>query len=363
MQKYSILTKLRHILSRSLASVVYYSRALKLVSFLVNHCHTQKDAWLTVAVSNVNRKRSCKLQILVYHRVNDENDRFFPGTPTAVFAAQMDYLASNWSVLALEDAVEGLRGGGLPRNAIAVTFDDGYKDNYVNAFPILKRLSIPATVFLAVGSIGSGQPLWHDRVFVAFRETRVKVLRGFGGKLNSYSLRTEEERLFAQREILKSLWSMEDHERYACIDELGRRLRVDDAREAPDLMLSWDEVRIMRQNGITFGSHTVTHPILARTSQGDAMREIRQSKEVIERNVGQPVTSFAYPVGRRQDYSEGVKCLLRDAGYACALTMLPGVNREDQDLFEMRRVTAWETHIPAFAVKLTWHRVRENRGI
>jgi hypothetical protein len=193
-------------------------------------------------------------------------------------------------------------------------------------------------------------------VFSAFRETRVASLDGIAGDGRRYPLRNLEEKLFAQREVLRLLWALDDCERLSWIDCLVARLEVCDRRERPDLMLSWEEIKTMQEHKINFGSHTVTHPILSRISPDKIRRELTISKETIEKQLGVPVRTFAYPVGRGQDFNEEVKTLLQEAGYVCGLTTILGPNEPRQDPFELRRGTPWETYLPAFAAKLSWYK-------
>ena len=101
--------------------------------------------------------------ILTFHRVNDDDDPFLPSMPTAVFAARMAHIARHYRVLAVEDLVERVRQGTAPRNALALTFDDGYRDNLSHAAPILAQHGLPATIFLATGYIGTPDVPWFDR--------------------------------------------------------------------------------------------------------------------------------------------------------------------------------------------------------
>jgi peptidoglycan/xylan/chitin deacetylase (PgdA/CDA1 family) len=304
----------------------------------------------------VKRRKTRNVQIFVYHRVNDELDPFFPAIPTGLFAKQMDYLASNFKVLSLEEAVERMKRQDVPDNAVAVTFDDGYRDNFLNAFPVLQRLSIPATIFLATGAVDSRKVLWHDRMFSAFRETQVPFLDGFDSGSQRYPLRTLQEKVLVQREVLKFLRTLKDDERSCWIDRLIERLQVVDRKEVPHLMLTWDEVKIMHGSGISFGSHTATHPVLSKLSLDKAREEIYESKKAIEEKLGVAVKTFAYPSGNKEDYNEAAKNILKEAGYICALTAIFGTNENGRDLFELRRGTPWESYLPTFAVKLNWYK-------
>jgi peptidoglycan/xylan/chitin deacetylase (PgdA/CDA1 family) len=309
----------------------------------------------TLAAPFLARRHSGSLQILTYHRVNDERDPFFPGVPTAVFAAQMEYLARNFTVCNLDDAVDALGRRDVPPNAVAVTFDDGYRDNYVHAFPILRAFGVPATVFLATDVIGSGRMLWHDRVFTAFRQTRKTVLHDGAGR-TSYVLTTTADRLAAQLKVLELLRRLEEGERTVWIDRLIEQLDVREPEDGTGLMLAWDEVEAMSRQGVTFGSHTATHPILSRLSVPRQVEEVVRSKEAIERHTGRPVRSFAYPNGRAQDFGPETKDALRAAGYAYAVTTIFGLNGPGDDVFELRRGQPWDWHLPTFALKLSWYR-------
>jgi peptidoglycan/xylan/chitin deacetylase (PgdA/CDA1 family) len=268
----------------------------------------------------------------------------------------MDYLAHRFNVLPLLDAVERIHAKDIPDNALVLTFDDGYRDNFVHAYPILRRFSLPATIFLATAPLDSDEPLWHDVVFHAFRHTSTPTLSNFGASSAVYPLRTTREKLDAQHRVLDFLWTLDQSDRELWIHRLRHALCVRDKDPQVDLMLSWDEIRLMHATGICFGSHTVNHPILAKIPRDIADEEIRTSKAIIERRLGAPVKSFAYPNGKRSDFSDETKQLVRDAGYGCAVTTLFGSNGPDSDPFELRRLGPPGESLADFAVKLHWYK-------
>jgi peptidoglycan/xylan/chitin deacetylase (PgdA/CDA1 family) len=345
--------KYKQSIIKAVARLFFYSGALYLFNRIVNRFQANENKEGKLVFPFLRKRKYGNVQILVYHRVNDDHDRYFSGMPLKVFRKQMEYLADNFNVCSLEEAVERMTRKDIPDNTVVITFDDGYRDNYLSAFPILKELSIPATIFLATDAIGSQRILWHDRVFSAFRRTRVAVLDGFGNYSQRYPLSTVEEKLFAQGAFLKFLWSLDDHEKTFWIDFLVEKLEVTDRKEMPGLMLSWEEVKIMHESGISFGSHTVTHPILSKLSVDRARQEIQESKTVIEQKLRTPIRTFAYPNGRKDDFNESIKNLLKDAGYACALTTKFGTNESDEDLFELRRATPWDLDIYTFGLRLS----------
>lgn len=270
----------------------------------------------------------------------------------------MRFLTEHFTVCPLKELVQRMKDDDLPANAIAVTFDDGYRDNYLNAFAILRRYSVPATIFLATGVIGSERPLWHDQVFAAFRDTGVSELAGFGPGNPSLSLTPLKKKLEAQKQILEYLWSLDHQGREVAIRQLRERLAVVEGRKTDTrrLMLSWEEVSEMNRYGIQFGAHTVSHPILSKLTVEDARQEICGSKRTIDEVLENAVTAFAYPVGRRIDFTETTKAIVEEAGFCCALTMILGNNEVETDLYEMRRIAPWDEDCEAFGLRLSYYK-------
>lgn len=310
----------------------------------------------------VRGRRSRHVQILAYHRVAVAGDDFLPHTPRTTFERQMEHLASDYHVCSLGEAVERLERDDVPDNALVLTFDDGYRDNYLHAFPVLRRFGLTATTFLATDAIGSGRILWHDRVFRAFAVTREAWLRDYGADHAHYPLASAADRAAARSRVLQFLRRLAPAERVTWLDRLVHELRVDEPATVPELMLSWEQVREMQRAGLAFGSHTVTHPILSTLSAEQARHELVESKREIERQLQCPVTAFAYPNGSRADFDESSKRLLREVGYTCAVTTLPGTNRPPAegvpcDLLELRRDGARDEGAALFAARLTWSRL------
>ena len=342
---------------KTLMLFLFYLQFLVLINKFVNKFCVRKNTHGLLRFPFIKRKNFNNVQIFAYHRVNNQRDPFFRGISIDTFKKQIEYIAYRFNVLSLEDAVEQMRREDVVDNAIVITFDDGYRDVYLHAFPILKQFSIPATVFLPTAVIGSGQVLWHDRVFSAFRETREPFLKEYGKNPKTYPMRILHEKLLTLYEILQFLRSLDGDERSFWIERLVDNLCVTDIKETPNLMLTWDDVKHMHENGLYFGSHTVTHPILSRTPCDEIRKELYESKNTIEENLCSPVRTFAYPVGRREDFNDNVKNLLKEVGYICALTMIFGTNEPRQDLFSLRRGQPWEEHLPTFATKLHWYKL------
>jgi peptidoglycan/xylan/chitin deacetylase (PgdA/CDA1 family)/CelD/BcsL family acetyltransferase involved in cellulose biosynthesis len=308
------------------------------------------------------RRRVPVLHILMFHRVNDDGDLFFSNAlPVRVFRGQMEYLAKHFPVVSLDD----FSGKGLPQNGrkyyVAITFDDGYRDNFLHAFPVLRELGLPATVFLTTGYVESGEPPWYDQVCLAFKlttQTRLSLAEGGGPESN---LAQSEERLEALQKTLAWLRTLGEESRREALGELFRALRVPTPLTLPNVMLNWSEIRQMARNGVRFGAHTVTHPVLAKLPPERLQEEILGSKKVIEERLQMPVRHFSYPFGRSFDIGEEAKGVVQQAGFETAVTTIWGFNRPGDDPYSLRRFTPWETALGAFAIRLDWFRLSGSR--
>jgi peptidoglycan/xylan/chitin deacetylase (PgdA/CDA1 family) len=306
---------------------------------------------LTIAAGLARRA----FPILTYHRVNDHRDPFFAALPTDVLEAQARHLARHYAVLSVEELVDRMSLGTLPRNAAAITFDDGYRDTLTHAAPILARHGLAATVFLATGFVGTTDMPWHDRLASAFKlSARATVISPSGEEL---VIESREGRLAALAETRAQLKTLGEEQFRRAFNQLLEGLGASDHRAAENAMLSWDEVRSLRGQGFVIGAHTVSHPILSRVSPERARAEILGSREMIQGACGVAPRSFAYPNGRPADYTAEVVDIVRAAGFSCAVTTRFGLNTARTSPWELQRGQPWEEDLPTFALKLAWYRM------
>ena len=347
---------------RLISTGLYVSGALAILRWCAKSIMPVQDQWQRATFPFIKVRKAPNLQILTYHRVNDEQDSLFPATPIRVFEEQMVHVAKHYHVCALEEAVERFEKKDLPPNALAMTFDDGYRDNYLHAFPVVRNLSLPMTIFLATDAIGTGRTLWHDRVFSAFRETKAPDLTGFDSSVEQVRLGSLPQRILAMEKVLAILRQLDEAERNQRISLLCRCLAVEERRVDHNLMLSWDDVRLMSRDHVSFGSHTASHPILARVSAEETEAQLVRSCEAIRQHLGQQPMTFAYPNGTKADFNNVTKQILKRLGFTCAVTTEFGINEPGADMFELKRGRPWEDHLPTFAFKLSWHRLMSSQA-
>jgi peptidoglycan/xylan/chitin deacetylase (PgdA/CDA1 family) len=243
----------------------------------------------------------------------------------------MEYLRRKYTILPLEEAIERLTNGTLPPYSMAVTFDDGYENNYTYAFPVLRAHSVPATIYVTTDFVDKKTPLWVDRLEYVIgmapggkdvsREEKIAVDAALRAKLKLFEKKKREERLKA----------LEADAGIAMTDFSG-----DKGVYAP---LTWEECRMMRPWRIAFGAHTKSHPILSRTSIFDQRDEIGESRRVVSQSLGSVSSVFAYPNGQPGDWTPETEETLQELGFSAALTTIPGVNTRRTNPYAMRRIT------------------------
>jgi peptidoglycan/xylan/chitin deacetylase (PgdA/CDA1 family) len=307
-------------------------------------------------VPRFHRRSGAPFQILIYHRVNSVQKPFMLDTiDVGWFERQMAYLSRHYHLLSLRQMLALAETGDLPPGAMAVTFDDGYQDNFTHAFPILKKYGVPATIFLATGSIGTGVPLWYEQVLIAFERTQsASFTDPRDGR--AYDITPVGDRRALVFRILPELMKMEAEERLRVVKKIIRALGEAEEISDPDLMLTWDQVRQMRREGIEFGAHTVTHPILSRQKPEGVWWELVTSKSKVESELQEEIPLFAYPNGKPDDYNPGVIEMVKKAGFRCAVTTSFGINQAGTDPYQWRRGVPWEKDISLFALKLAFYR-------
>src|SRR5579885_2506290 len=278
-----------------LATLFYYSGLVKL------------SRWLM-------RDSQRRVIILNYHRASGGDLR-----------RQLLYLRRHYRIMPMEEALAELYTPAEKqerrydrRTPLVLTFDDGYRDFYTHAFKLACQLQIPITVFLIPGSVESGRCFWLEEEKQLVADTRVDQVT-----LDGYTYHLSQA-----------------NERSALSQAIDRRLRAAPSVKERETFLTWDEIRTMQQSGwVTFGAHSMNHPILAALADPAELHyEIKACRTLLEQQLGCAVRTFAYPVGKPEDFGEEAVKVVQEAGYVCAVTTVYGYATMQSDPFRIERL-------------------------
>jgi peptidoglycan/xylan/chitin deacetylase (PgdA/CDA1 family) len=292
------------------------------------------------------------LTVLTYHRIAEPGTNLFfdpviSATPDS-FRAQIDWLYNHTRILTLEELINRAHNGSLGREpALLVTFDDGYRDNFDVAVPILAERNVPATFFIPTAFLETPHLPWWDEVAYVIKRTRVcRLTLERSPEQRASPLEIDLEtipRTTAIMTIIRAVLEETVGDERRFLDQLAARaeVTVDAESLGRSLFMSWDQVRRLPEAGaeFTIGSHSHSHPNLARLDDDSQRRELTDSKKILETRVGCEIKAFAYPYGWPGTYTKGTKAIVTEAGYSLAFASCEGVTRaESFDPLEISRL-------------------------
>lgn len=311
---------------------------------------------LGILDSLISRKKAAEnlpLYILSYHRFSPYKE-VIPSIPPRLsvkaFKQQIEYIRNNFEPVPLSLIAECIhKVKPFPKNCLTITIDDGYRDNYLYAYPILKNYKVPATIFLITSCIDGKQIPWDAKISFAISHTHLEEI--YIEELGFFNLKGEKKRYMAAKTIIKKIKRITDERKNLLIEKLLRIAKVNIPPDlGKELMLSWKEIREMSEGGIEFGAHTLSHPILTNIPWEKATEEIEMSKREIEEKLGKRVVSFAYPSGI---YDRKIAKLVRKAGFLCAVTTDMEEITPSSDPYQLGRVIGIDEDFTKFKVILS----------
>ena len=320
---------------------------------------------------------SSRALILMYHRVTDlANDPYFLAVTPNHFAEHMEIVRKHCRPLWLQQLVEALRDGNVPKRAIVVTFDDGYADNLYNAKPLLERYDIPATVFVTTGHIGNPSEFWWDeldRLLLQPGTLPPRLELSLDGRAWQWELGEAATYTTADHERHRA-WHIEReddptprHRLHRSLYPLLHSSTQKDQRQLMDNLRAWagagrtgrpthrtllhDElIHLADRRLIEIGAHTVTHPVLGTLPLAAQRDEIRHGRARIQELLDRPVISFAYPHG---SYTQETIAVVQEAGFSFACSSDTAVVRRGSDGFRLPRMSMRNWDGEAFSRWLT----------
>ena len=285
------------------------------------------------------------LLVVNYHRIgNCENNRFDDGVFSAsaeAFEAQVVYLRKHFRLLTLTELLEFSRTGfPFPEPCALITFDDGYRDNFDRAFPILRKHNASAVFFVPTDYIENPHLPWWDHIAYVVKTTKCRTLALKTNPPVTIDLTTtsRKDAIFQILQVFKMASKANEAVFLSQLEEAAE-VQVDRTALGRELFMSWSDLRRMVAAGMSIGSHTHTHQILAQLSETQQHYELKLSKEILQERLQQPVDSISYPVGVLGTFTTRTKQLSKDSGYQIGFAFYGGINRPGQtDPFEIKRI-------------------------
>jgi peptidoglycan/xylan/chitin deacetylase (PgdA/CDA1 family) len=283
--------------------------------------------------------------VLTYHRIRADRlveeslleDRVF-GPTQSEFEEQIKWLKRNFDVLSESELLDTVFASRYRGRYAAITFDDGYRDNYDLAYPVLRAHSLPAIFFVCPGLLDARRLGWWDLIAYFIKQTEKPSISLLGEVIPLGARKTE---------AIDKLNNWMKQRPNAITINLMEMLSAACGVAFPDgefqgrHLMTWDQVREVSGDGVAIGSHTSTHPVLATLDEPSQKRELAESRAALEQRINTKVRTLAYPVGSYRNFTTATMRIARECGYEAAFSFhsggnLPGtVNR-----YNVRRIAA-----------------------
>jgi peptidoglycan/xylan/chitin deacetylase (PgdA/CDA1 family) len=298
--------------------------------------------------------------ILRYHSVHDHPEKFATTIgcdsihAASIFTWQMELLARRFNPVSMDDVLLFLKGTkSLPPRAVVVTLDDGYKDNFQIAAPILNRVGIPATFYVLVDSVDRSRAPWYCRLRQIFLTSRGGSWKDpTTGKVHKITNPSDRDAAFLAAVEFCAKAGVSEREQYVLDAESSLDPEVFPAES--ELMMTWDDVRSLVKSGHNVGAHTMTHPNLAHISADEVRTELADAKRKLESELGRTVLHFSYPSPALSPiWNMSTLKLTAEVGYSTAVTTMCSAVWNDTNALALPR-----TYIPRDKPEFLWNTER-----
>lgn len=283
------------------------------------------------------------LYVFNYHRIGNSNSTDFDSNVFSCtaenFSRHLKIIKSRFEIINMEKLVDIIENKSTIEQPFAlITFDDGYIDNYELAYPILKKMHIPATFFIPTSYIGNNFIPWWDEIAWMIKKTAINSIKlpDWEAAVTMTKENINNSIRLVLNNIKKSATLSIDEKLHQLRDLLGCACPDDGSIS---LFMSWDHLREMQKAGMNIGSHTHTHQILSHLTEKEQLSELIQSRKILEKQLGISIDSFAFPVGKANTYTSKTLMLCEQAGYKVAFSFIHGYNPSPSSkCFELLRM-------------------------
>ncbi len=294
----------------------------------------------------------------LFHRVNPERDPLWDPIDVRLFDKIINYISKKYETILFEDLAFVEEYKKKKNRYATIMFDDGYKDNIEHALPILEKYKVKASFYVVTNCIDQNIPTWTHVLENAFQKTEKKGIElsfdFLPNKFQKASFYQNSDRLSFVAELKPFLKTIDHKKREQVLDHITQQFSD---VEVSQLMMNWDDLRILRDKGHYIGSHTVNHSMLGTMEDEEEIsRELEESAKRIEAELGYFPKTISYPVG---SFNEQTKQLSKKAGYQIGLAVKQDIHDPTkEDLFEVSRIELYNE--PWFKTKLRISNTLEN---
>lgn len=286
------------------------------------------------------------LKILCYHGVTNSVSKGIENFSAkhieeTIFYRQIDFLKKNCTILSMDEVVElSMQKKAWPKNTVSLTFDDGFKNNASIAAPILDALDVPATFYICPGMIGSDQIFWVDKIEACVNLTKEKYLTlDLNGHVE-FLVESNQSKINAVQKIKNFCKSVHSDKKNEIISELINRSNINPDSSCAEnyQIMNWDDVKSLNENNLfIIGGHSNNHEIFTKQNRDEIYKDIKNSLEKLQFQLGQPINHYSYPEGQMNHFDEFVIDQLKQFNIKCCPTSVEGSNESTADLFHLRR--------------------------
>tara|TARA_E500000178_G_C17023515_1_gene756745 strand:- start:1822 stop:2748 length:927 start_codon:yes stop_codon:yes gene_type:complete len=288
-----------------------------------------------------------KLLILLYHGVTDVVSNGIENYSRKhldfkLFQNQMRLLKSKYNVISMDDVFYMKRNNlKFPKRSVAITFDDGFENNYSIAAPILDKFKVPATFYICANIVNSETMFWVDKIEDCINRTKTKqIIISLGGRKKIFKLDTYKKKIKCVEIIKNYCKKIKVKQKDRIINDLINRTFV-----LPKITtsknyekLKWNQVKKMYKNSLfTIGSHSLNHEILSMQNKEQMKKDVSKSLQIFNKKLNTEIRHFSYPEGQKNHYNEYIIKFLKKSGILICPSAVIGQNSRQIDLFNLRR--------------------------
>jgi peptidoglycan/xylan/chitin deacetylase (PgdA/CDA1 family) len=313
---------------------------------------------ITRIVADLNRRKG-RIPILMYHKVRENGigdgclAHLGMVVSYATLRKHLTYVRKHYQVVSLHDFITYTHGGDqLPPNALILTFDDGFEDNYAFAVPLLEELQMTASFFVVGKTLEEGREPWHHRLYRLLDSCALQQ-RPFrystpGASQVTYSVHPWSKMDLARR-LKGDFINLPEEIRDAILAQAEKQMEVEGAVLAAEQYMSQSHLEELQRRGFEIGAHSMHHDELSRLDGTKLRDDLHRCKAVLSNLGTEGPLSFAYPFGTTKAIGTLAPSMLEEAGFGCGLTTVEKLNDRKTPLFQLGRIEIGEIGIAEFA--------------